>query len=209
MPATREEHITYTRNELDNYPYYINVIEELKNDGIKSYIDIGANIGEFCNVLFNKIPSLTEAYLFEPEIENFTFMESNLKHKKLSLFNVAIGYDLKNGVLVPHGSANVGGFMVIDSESATNARQITIKTLEELNLPLVDLVKIDIEGGEFNVIENSTYLQNIKWVEIEFHLSEADSKNKAAVRYVEKHFPNHSMIVIEPVFYSRILLKRN
>jgi uncharacterized protein len=33
MPSTREEHVSYTRNELNNYPYYIAVIEELKKPG--------------------------------------------------------------------------------------------------------------------------------------------------------------------------------
>jgi len=209
MPVTREEHITYTRNELNNYPYYISVIEQLKNDNIKSYVDIGANVGEYCNVLFDKIPSLIDAYLIEPETENFDFMQSNLNNKNLSLFNVAIGYHFKNGVIIPHGSVNVGGFMVIDSERTQNSEQIVVKTLEELNLPLVDLVKIDIEGGEFNLIENSNYLQKIKWVEIEFHMSENDLKNNNSVNYVGEHFPNHTISVIEPILKGRILLKRN
>ena len=74
MPSSRESHVLYTRSELETYQYYKDVIEILKQDKIKSYIDIGANVGEFCNVLFEKIDTLKKAYLIEPQEDNFIFL---------------------------------------------------------------------------------------------------------------------------------------
>jgi hypothetical protein len=200
MPSTREEHVRYTRNELNNYPYYVEVIKELKKYNIKSYLDIGANTGEFCNVLFEKLLTLKKAYLIEPEIENFLFLKNNVTLKNVNFFNIAIGYNISSPKIISLYN-NVGGFQVINSSD--NGIPVVVKTLEELKIPKVDLVKIDIEGGEYNLIENSSYLQNVKWLDIEFH----DYHNIPTREYVEKYFPNHVIEVIESL-EGRCLLKK-
>jgi FkbM family methyltransferase len=209
MPLTREEHIIYTRKELNNYPYYIEVIKILKDNKIKSYLDIGANVGEFCNVLFEKIETLEYAYLIEPESLNFEFLKSNVRNKNINFLNFAIGYNFINPILIPHPSKNIGGFMLNEKNNNDSYHSIQIRTLEELNLPIVDFVKIDIEGGEFNLIENSIYLQQIKWIEIEFHMNEVDLQKNASIIYVNDKFPNHTIKFLEPNLLGRILLERN
>ena len=87
MPLTRESHIEYTNNELNTYEYYIKIFEYLKEKQIQNYVDIGANIGEFCNVLFEKIPSLKMAYLVEVEENNFQFMLKHVKYKNVLCIN--------------------------------------------------------------------------------------------------------------------------
>jgi len=200
MPSTREEHVKYTRNELNNYPYYVEIIEELKKHNIESYLDIGANTGEFCNILFEKLPTLKKAYLIEPEKENFRFLKAHVIPKNISFFEIAIGYNMPTPKIIPLHD-NVGGFSTINSPD--NVSNVSIKTLEELKIPKVDLVKIDIEGGEYNLIENSTYLQNIKWLDIEFH----DYHNIPTKKYIEKHFPDHTIEIIESL-EGRCLLKK-
>lgn len=201
MPYSREEHISYTRNELENYDYYLKVLKHLNNNKINSYIDIGANIGEFCNVLFEKIPSLIDAYLFEVELENFKFMEKHVKNKNVNMFDFGIGYNYKNPTLV--NSSNPGGYSVKNNNDETIKSNIVLKTLEELNLPVVDFIKIDIEGGEYNVIENSSYIQNINFLEIEFH----NYQNFSVEEYVIKKFPNHKIVIIED-YKGRVLLEK-
>jgi FkbM family methyltransferase len=201
MPVTREEHVLYTRKELLNYEYYVNVINRLKNENVVSYIDIGANVGEFCNVLFEKLETLKMGYLIEPETENYAFMLNNVVNKNnITPINIGIGYNIKNAGLVKFNN-NVGGFKIVEN---FDGQKITVKTLEELDLPIVDLVKIDVEGFEYNIIENSTYLQKIKWIEVEFH----DYENKPLKEYVKLYFPNHSIIEIEKL-EGRCLLKKN
>lgn len=212
MPITREEHISYTRDELKNREYYKNVIKILKENKISSYVDIGANIGEFCNTLLDYIPSLKHAYLIEPEMLNFDFLKKHLKDKNnIYYYNVAIGYNLKNPLLINHPTMNVGGFMLIEKdkiqdESLVLKNNIKVLELEELNLPIVDLIKMDIEGGEFNIIENSKYLQTAKFIEIEFH---KDYKNKKELtNYLYEYLPNYNYIIIEEPLYGRALLQK-
>jgi FkbM family methyltransferase len=199
MPTTREEHVIYTRNELNSYQYYIDVIEYLRNVGIKSYLDIGANIGEFCNVLFEKIPTLQEAHLIECESENIKFLKNNIKPPNVAVYDLAVGYDITNPTLITNG--NVGGFKVVESDTVGNFN-VKVSTLEDLNLPIVDFVKIDIEGGEYSIIENSKYIQKIKYIEIEFH----DHENISTVEYVSDKFKDHQLKFLEPVLEGRCLL---
>jgi FkbM family methyltransferase len=150
--------------------------------------------------LFEELKTLEHAYLIEPEKENFSFMVNNIVRKNnVTPLNVGIGYNIINGTLLDNG--NVGGFKLIDGGLG---QKIDVKTLEELNLPLVDLVKIDVEGMEYNIIENSTFLQKIKWIDVEFH----DYHNKPLRGYVSKYFPNHTIVEIEKL-EGRCLLKNN
>lgn len=207
MPVTREEHVQYTREELTGYEYYIKVMEILKNENIKSYLDIGANVGELCNFLFEKLPTLNNAILIEPETDNFLFMKKHVTNKNITHHNLAIGYGFKNGVIISNG--NVGGFIVSENIQG-DLVGISVKTLEELDLPIVDLVKIDVEGGEYSIIENSSYLQKVKLLEIEFHATLSELQNNYTVNFVKSFLPNHEIIVHDTNNknpYGRMLLK--
>jgi hypothetical protein len=92
---------------------------------------------------------LEKAYLLEPDIENFNFMFDHTKYLNVERFNVGILYGGKKYELLPH-SGNVGGFQVIESDTGGLDN---ITTLEDLNIPIVDLIKIDVEGFELSVLE--------------------------------------------------------
>jgi len=184
---TREGLIHHTRKELAEEPYYIALLSTLRFNEIVSYVDVGANIGEFCNVLFKEIPTLRDAYLIEPEERNCEFLQNNIKNKN-TLYKTAIGYNFISGVLI-EDTNNAGGYHLREGlYSSTNSFNVEIKTLEELELPVVDFIKIDIEGGEFNVIENSNYLQQIRWIDIEFH-------GVVDTAYVKNYFPKHEIML--------------
>ena len=86
---TIEGLINHTRKELAEEPYYLAILNVLKQNTITSYVDIGANIGEFSNILFEQIPTLKDAYLIEPEEKNYNFLQNNIKNKSV-LYKVAI-----------------------------------------------------------------------------------------------------------------------
>ena len=207
MPVTREEHVKYTRDELNKYEYYVELLKVLKKESITSYVDIGANVGELCNFLFEELPTLNNAILIEPEPDNFMFMKNNVINDNVTYYNLAIGYGYKNGVIISNG--NVGGFIINENTSGL-LNGVNVNTLEELDLPIVDLIKIDVEGAEYSIIKNSTFLQKIKLIEIEFHATLSELENNYTVDFVNKHFPNHRIVVFDnnkqnP--YGRMLLK--
>ena len=184
---TIEGLINHTRKELIEEPYFIALINTLKFNKIESYVDVGANTGEFSNILFDQIPTLNNAYLIEPEENNYNFLQNNIKNKSV-LYKAAIGYNFTSGVLV-NDNNNAGGHHLREMECVDDSfSNVEIKTLEELELPIVDFIKIDIEGGELNVIENSSYLQQIRWIDIEFH-------DYTSIDYIKRYFPRHDIML--------------
>ena len=220
MTRTHQEHIFYTRVEYDHLDYYQRVIEKLNGAKIERYIDLGANTGEVCKIFMEKIPSLKGAYLFEPEAKNYSFMRQNIdehlsRHPDnwATYYDIAIIYGFENPILEQWGDG-CGGFHVIenkDYQGTNNLHPISrFNTLEAFDFKDVDMVKIDIEGLEYNVIENSSYLQEIPWIEIEFHRW----SDIPSIYYVIDKFPKHRIAVFEDPnkskeYYSnRVLLER-
>lgn len=200
MPTSIEEHVIYTRNELNNWPYYQEMFDILSREDIKSYLDIGANTGEFRNQVVARIPSIKWSYLVEPELENFKFLSDHTANGSWWIaFRVAIGYGGPSRCSLVR-SSNVGGHQIEKTEG-----DVELKTLEDLDLPIVDLVKIDVEGMEDEIIENSTYLRSVKWIDVEFH------RDPSTVRqFLEKNLPNFDIVLYqkgEAIEYGRCLLR--
>jgi FkbM family methyltransferase len=197
MPYSHEEHVTYTNKEYRDYSYYQSLFNILKNKNIQSYIDIGANVGEVCNIYFDTLPTLKKAYLFEVEVSAFNFLNNNIKYpEKVQSYNLAIYYGSDPPKLFKN--FNTGGGVVA---TAINNNQFTefdtiknYSTLEQLNLPLVDLIKMDIEGGEYDIIKYSKFLHSVKYLEIEFHYD-----NLNIEEYIANSFPNHNIILAEDI----------
>lgn len=206
MPATRFDHIAYTRNEWIENSYFLKVLEILKSKKIESYLDLGANVGEVCNVLFDNISTLQKAYLVEPQLENFEFMKDHLASKSSAVeyYNVGIFYGKTEGELyIDPTWPNPGSFSLTDFRDNFQPVGETVKlvTLESLAIEPVDFVKIDVEGSEYNIIQNSQYLTQCKYLDIEFHNHSIDYHE-----FCKTHLPSHSILLNES---GHLLLEKN
>jgi len=206
MPANRTDHVVYTRNEWETEPYFLKVLEILQSENILSYLDLGANVGEVCNVLFEKIPTLESAYLVEPQAENFEFLMNHVisENRKIKSYPVGILYGKTAGELfIDPDWQNPGSFALTDYRDNFQPAGETVEltTLENLKIPHVDFVKIDVEGSEYNIVENSSYLTGCKYIDIEFHTHSIPS-----VKFCQKNLPTHSIVLSEG---GHILLRKN
>jgi FkbM family methyltransferase len=176
----------------------------LEKEDIKCYLDIGANTGEFRNNVVKKIPTIKKSFLIEPEEVNYNFLVNHVDEKSSCVFfKIAIGYNsnLKCSILK---SSNVGGHQI--QKDDPNG-QIELKTLEDLNIPVADLVKIDVEGMEYEIIINSKYLKMVKWMDVEFHQDPKDVRE-----ILDTNLPNFEIVLYqngEGIEYGRCLLRNN
>lgn len=185
MNDTKEGHIEYTRNEYTDSVYYQSVIAYLKNAKIESCVDVGACVGEVTKMLMENIPTLTRCLMVEPIRDNIIYLLQKFTDKRVIVLPFALYYgadEIELGKL-----DNVGGASVFIKERLEKCR--TLK-LEDIETP-IDFVKIDVEGGEMNIIENSTRLKEIKFIEIEFHHYCGDLDK---VEYVKKWLPEHKIV---------------
>ena len=197
---TQELHVAYTRNEWTHrIPLFVFLLSYLKEKNIKTIADLGANVGEVSNVFLEQIPTLEYCYLFEPQIDNFNFIKNKFKDtNKIISYNYGIYYGKKESHLYRQ-DANVGGYSV--EENITKEKEIVqLRTLESFNIPNINFIKIDIEGAEWNFIQNSTQIHDIDYILVECHKHGFDknllinnSEHDCYVQFLNKYLPNHTI----------------
>lgn len=187
------------------------ILDELtKSEKIESFLDIGANTGAVVEVIHN-LCSLKKVYCFEPLRENFSILQEKLSALKanddelqVSSFERAIFYGAEKVSAYGVGDGNPGGmFLQNIAESFGSSSKYSSITptgavfecakLEDyfLNDEFIDLCKIDIEGSEWNLFLNSTFIKNnVRNILLEYHwLSLQDT-----IDFCSKHLPMFDII---------------
>lgn len=187
MPSTQEDHYNYTKNEWNN-GYFKTIINILKVNQIKSFIDVGANVGGVADILLENIPTIEKCYLIEPDIENYNWMfDKHKENDKVILLNCGIFYGIKKSSMNKRNN-NVGGWSLIkDNSPESNIGKFSFFELEFFNFGKIDFLKMDVEWAEYNIIENSELLKTIDFLEIEMH-------NGLDIDYLKKYLPKHQVI---------------
>jgi len=118
-------------------------------------LDIGANIGDVLLHIAQKIGPSGKVWAFEPDPENYSNCLSNVglnKFKNIQLVNIGMGNSDTESYLDSPYSQNSGMKRV-----STDGVRIRLETLDGYlrnnNIPKVDIIKIDVEGFEFNVLK--------------------------------------------------------
>lgn len=127
----------------------------------QTIIDIGANIGNVTLESAKIVGPTGEIHSFEPDPENYKRLEVNLKMNRFSnISSNKLGLGNKAGVfrIVNVSPGNQGMNRIINKNlSNFNSRQIQVTTLDEYvfekKLNNIDLIKIDVEGFEYNVLK--------------------------------------------------------
>ena len=175
---TQKQHKDYTHNEWTNYEYFNEVIKYLKDQNIKSFIDIGGCSGEVSKILIEKIPTIEYGLIFEPDIKNYEFILENVNSDNVLVENKAVYYGKdKINLSINSEWKNIGSWSVFfNEEYPENSIEVRCVELEPyLEKSKYDFIKIDIEGSEFNLLENSTNLKDIKYIELEIHYHHYDT----------------------------------
>jgi len=212
--SQQDDHVNYTRHEWTSVPCFVEMINFLKNKNIKSFADIGANVGEVSKIMLESLPTLNEVLAYEPESLNFLYLknrflnDSRIKPVKKAIF---YGCDKKN--LWSNGSC---GSNTLAEQTNYVTETVDTVQFENENLNHIDLIKMDVEGAEYNIIENSTFLKTVKYIIIEFHPwglvsqefyknlppSGKDTRDERARyiktftdNFIKKYLPNHQIVI--------------
>jgi len=146
----------------------------IDGNSIRTIVDLGANVGMASAYFHSRFPN-ANVYCVEPDPENIYFLTKNLEpifpDKKLQVLRAAAGPAGQKGSLITsrfsynHSiqfSENAGEVDVLDMDAI----------FRHFGLTGVDLIKIDIEGAESFLFENSDWLKKVNNVIIEFHVPE-------------------------------------
>lgn len=183
----QDQHWDFTLREW-NEPKFFEILEEALKKKPKKIFDIGACVGGWSYVVRQHTDAKIEA--FEPFNENYGKLVKNIEETKMDVtpHNFGIYYGKTEANASWRGS-NIGAIFVdeIDTTMCMPAGQVfQLKTLEEVTKTRPDLIKLDVEGAEKNIIENSKMLQEVPQIIIEWHFNGVEN----AEEYFAKHLPH-------------------
>jgi FkbM family methyltransferase len=138
---------------------------------VRTIVDLGANVGFSARFLCERYPD-ARIIAFEPDPEIFKLTQRNVReYPQVSLRNVGVAG--KRGSLELYrfagGSWGTSSFVTRQEVTETfTAEAVTLDSIIE-EIGDIDLLKIDIEGAEYEVLEACTKLDRVRCIIGEVH----------------------------------------
>ena len=167
-------------------------------------IDVGANVGIY-SILFSKLAKNGQVLAIEPT-DTFEFLNRNINHNgadNILVMKKAVG---QTSVVRKDKIYKIWGQAPEEDEYEFTTLN---KIWGELDWPQVDLVKIDVDGYDFEVLKGATDLLNTQnpWVIIE--LNHALETRGTSVNDVLQWFYEMGYCQAEILDHENYLLKKN
>jgi FkbM family methyltransferase len=161
---------------------YGNIGELSKAQKGLTIVDLGAHIGSFSILAARRFPD-AKIYSYEPNSENFSYLDKNIRANHLQKRITAIekAVSSKRGKLTFYGDC-VSCSSQRKTSGETNKKGnlpqkqiVSTITLEDIfknnKLQKIDFLKMDCEGSEFEIFYSSSdqILKKIKLISLEYH----------------------------------------
>jgi FkbM family methyltransferase len=144
------------------------------NTALRSVVDVGAHAGLFAlcaRILFPK--AIIHAYEPNPEMQQF--LERQKALGGFVVYSEAVGAKSDRASLVP-GMDSV--FAAVASDPAGKIPVVPISEVIDRIGGHIDLLKLDCEGGEWEILADIAAMRNVESITMEYHLSSARSLSK-------------------------------
>jgi len=149
--------------------------EQIRTSNPKFIIDAGANIGTSAIFFAERYPN-AQIIAVEPEESNFNLLLKNTSNYKNIIAIKAAIWGTIDKRTIQNRFTGHGGYTISETENKTEStgQDIDCITIEWLmnkyNIDSIDLLKMDIEGGEKNVLENSSdWIDSVAIMTVELH----------------------------------------
>jgi FkbM family methyltransferase len=120
---------------------------------VRSMLDLGANIG-LASIDFSERLGIEQIFCVEASADNFRLLEENLSRnlpQARAIQAAAVG---RPGAYHVEEGAEPGQIRVLPGEGSVEALSVP-EILDRAGMDYVDLLKIDIEGGEIEIFERA------------------------------------------------------
>ena len=121
-------------------------------------IDIGCHIGTFSLYMLDHADKI---YAIEPSKENLTLMNQTIKDndiKSIKTFQLAVSNKEGIGYIHTDGTAGGGGWKLDSILGTLPVNMVTLEGfMDSEGIDYADLVKLDVEGGEMDIIAEDNF----------------------------------------------------
>lgn len=136
----------------------------------KVVLDLGANVGGFTKIALDQ--GVKKIVAYEPDDFNFEMLEINIRDDRATLVKAAvIATDDDHIEFYLNGSGNSAcSGSVLKKRNAVDVKRVNavnFKKIVEEHKP--DLIKMDVEGAEFELLEDYDIPEYVKEIAIELH----------------------------------------
>lgn len=138
--------------------------------------DVGSYKGKFTKDIFNKFGC--NVYSFEPVKKFIECMDQSVRNNKIKIYNFGLGTETRKEIIYLNGDeTSIYG----DGDFIEVLFVNIIEFLKENNIRKIDLMELNIEGGEYellNYLFKNDWIKNIKNIQVQFHKNIKDHKAK-------------------------------
>lgn len=193
--------------------FYDDIYTHCDLDNLNVVLDIGANVGLFSLYMLKK-HNCKRIYAIEPTKKAFVQLCDSLNDEpNTSIHKVAIyDYTGKSKIKTDEQNSTISGFHNEEihpySNNSMNEEEVDViklcDFLNDHNIDHVDLIKIDIEGAEYAVIDSLSDLDILKSDRylIEYHSSEIKNTKRIVERF---KFLGYNILNLEDPNFDKTL----
>ena len=181
---------------------------------IKNYVDLGAHIG-LATIWYHLFNPSMKIYCFEPDQNNFQILQKNFQQNSLSnytLFNEAVSNKkgIANFYNIKHKIYNLDSGLKLNLNLPNQTFKVKTTKLSTLikKLKRVSFIKMDIEGEEYNVIDNMVSTKTIERVDrliFEGHVFSQEDKKRYSHTLSKLKKSGNLQISFETEYSSKII----
>lgn len=142
-------------------PYETSLVRDWLRPGMV-FLDVGANVGYFSLLAASRVGGTGRVYAVEPSPYAYERLRESVRVNGLSQVSVhPIGFSAESGMLGLYSPPEMDGFHSPTMAGHFGGPMVEVPVrrldacLDEWDVPVVDLMKLDVEGHELRVLEGA------------------------------------------------------
>lgn len=163
--------------------------------------DVGGYLGDYAAAIYQKYGC--SIYLFEPVQKYYGECIKRFRDKS-SVVCLNYGLSSRSGWFEMNLNKNESSFTKMEAKGLTQQAEVRsiAEVVNELGIVKIDLIKINIEGGEFDLLPaiiDSDLIKRIKYIQVQFHnfdasASDARSRIRSSLEKTHREMWNYEFV---------------